>query len=171
MNVVSCFAASWSLATPTSRSKKRRTRNPCPPSDPWRHSCDITLDANQLWCQSHDGHLKTRKFWNVKPKEVLRRQCSWKWTTVLLQSTVTYTERSERKCCVLLKSSFARYSVCDVMTFRIENKAKIGPQPALVIALRPQTPKHIRGGWSHYTDTSKPVDDNGAQNMVTVRFP
>jgi hypothetical protein len=31
----------------------------------------------------------------------------------------------------------------------------------LVIALRPQTPKHIRGGWSHYTDTSKPVDGNG----------
>jgi hypothetical protein len=27
-----------------------------------------------------------------------------------------------------------------------------------VIALRPQTPKRIRGGWSHYTDTSKPVD-------------
>jgi hypothetical protein len=28
----------------------------------------------------------------------------------------------------------------------------------LVIALRPQTPKRIRGGWSHYTDTSEPVD-------------
>jgi hypothetical protein len=28
----------------------------------------------------------------------------------------------------------------------------------LVIALRPQTPKNIRGGWSHYTDTSEPVD-------------
>jgi hypothetical protein len=28
----------------------------------------------------------------------------------------------------------------------------------LVIALRPQTPKHIKGGWSHYTDTSQPVD-------------
>jgi hypothetical protein len=28
----------------------------------------------------------------------------------------------------------------------------------LVIALRPQTPKHIRTGWSHYTDTSEPVD-------------
>jgi hypothetical protein len=28
----------------------------------------------------------------------------------------------------------------------------------LVIALRPQTPKHIRGSWSHYTDTSEPVD-------------
>jgi hypothetical protein len=28
----------------------------------------------------------------------------------------------------------------------------------LVFALRPQTPKHIRGGWSHYTDTSEPVD-------------
>jgi hypothetical protein len=28
----------------------------------------------------------------------------------------------------------------------------------LVIALRPQTPKHIRGGWSHYTDTNEPVD-------------
>jgi hypothetical protein len=39
----------------------------------------------------------------------------------------------------------------------------------LVIALRPQTPKHIRGGWSHYTDTSESVDDNGAQNMVHVQ--
>jgi hypothetical protein len=29
----------------------------------------------------------------------------------------------------------------------------------LVIALRPQTPKHIRCGWSHYTDTSEPVDE------------
>jgi hypothetical protein len=38
----------------------------------------------------------------------------------------------------------------------------------LVIVLRPQTPKHIMGGWSHYTYTSKPVDGNGAQNMVTV---
>jgi hypothetical protein len=28
----------------------------------------------------------------------------------------------------------------------------------LVIALRPQTPKHTRGGWSHYADTSEPVD-------------
>jgi hypothetical protein len=33
--------------------------------------------------------------------------------------------------------------------------------------LRPQTPKHIRGGWSHYTDTREPVD--GAQNIVTVQ--
>jgi hypothetical protein len=39
----------------------------------------------------------------------------------------------------------------------------------LVIALRPQTPKHIRGGWSHYIDTSEPVDGNGAENMVTVQ--
>jgi hypothetical protein len=39
----------------------------------------------------------------------------------------------------------------------------------LVIALRPQTPKNIRGSWSHYTDTSEPVDGNGAQNMVTVQ--
>jgi hypothetical protein len=37
----------------------------------------------------------------------------------------------------------------------------------LVIALRLQTPKYIRGGWSHYTDTSEPVDGNGAQNVVT----
>jgi hypothetical protein len=28
----------------------------------------------------------------------------------------------------------------------------------LIIALRPQTPKHIRGGWSHSTDTSEAVD-------------
>jgi hypothetical protein len=40
----------------------------------------------------------------------------------------------------------------------------------LVIALRPQTPKHLRSGWSHYTDTSEPVDGNGAQNMVTVQY-
>jgi hypothetical protein len=39
----------------------------------------------------------------------------------------------------------------------------------LVIALRPQTPKHIRGGWSHYTDTREPVDGNGAQNTVTIQ--
>jgi hypothetical protein len=38
---------------------------------------------------------------------------------------------------------------------------------SLVIALRPQTPKHIKGGWSH-TDTSEPVDGNMDQNMVTV---
>jgi hypothetical protein len=28
----------------------------------------------------------------------------------------------------------------------------------LVFALHPQTRKHIWGGWSHYTDTSEPVD-------------
>jgi hypothetical protein len=39
-----------------------------------------------------------------------------------------------------------------------------GTLKSLVIALRPQTPKHIRGGWSHYTDTSKPVAGNGAHN-------
>jgi hypothetical protein len=39
----------------------------------------------------------------------------------------------------------------------------------LVIALRAQTPKHIKGGWSHYTDTSEPVDGDWAQNMVTVQ--
>jgi hypothetical protein len=38
-----------------------------------------------------------------------------------------------------------------------------------VIALCPQAPKYIRGRWSHYTDTSEPVDGNGAQNMVTVQ--
>jgi hypothetical protein len=25
----------------------------------------------------------------------------------------------------------------------------------IVIALRPHTPKHIRGGWSHYTDSER----------------
>jgi hypothetical protein len=40
---------------------------------------------------------------------------------------------------------------------------------SLVIALRPQTPMHIKGGWPHYTDTSEPVDGNRAQNMVTVQ--
>jgi hypothetical protein len=45
-----------------------------------------------------------------------------------------------------------------------------------MVALRPQTPKPIRGGWSYYADTSKPVVGYGntlcygAQNMVTVQF-
>jgi hypothetical protein len=39
----------------------------------------------------------------------------------------------------------------------------------LVIAFRTRTPKYVRGSWSHYTDTSEPVDGNGAQNMVTVK--
>jgi hypothetical protein len=34
----------------------------------------------------------------------------------------------------------------------------------------PQKPKHVRGGWLHCTDTSEPVDGNGAENMVTVQF-
>jgi hypothetical protein len=39
-----------------------------------------------------------------------------------------------------------------------------------VIALRPQTPKRIRGGWSHYTDTSEPVDGGvGTLRLWTTR--
>jgi hypothetical protein len=45
----------------------------------------------------------------------------------------------------------------------------VGVGVGLVVALRPQTPEHIRGDWSHYTDTSEPVVGNGAQNMVTVQ--
>jgi hypothetical protein len=30
-----------------------------------------------------------------------------------------------------------------------------------MVALHPHTPKHIRDGWSHYTDTSKPVEVMG----------
>jgi hypothetical protein len=30
-----------------------------------------------------------------------------------------------------------------------------------MVALRPHTPKHIKGGWSHYTDTSEPVEVMG----------
>jgi hypothetical protein len=30
-----------------------------------------------------------------------------------------------------------------------------------MVALRPHTSKHIRGGWSHYTDTSEPVEVMG----------
>jgi hypothetical protein len=40
-------------------------------------------------------------------------------------------------------------------------------QVTLVVALRPQTPKHIRGGWSHYIDTSEPVD--GGVQLWTTR--
>jgi hypothetical protein len=38
----------------------------------------------------------------------------------------------------------------------------------LVIALRPQTPKHIRGGLSHYTDTSEPVDGNQGLKIINT---
>jgi hypothetical protein len=38
-----------------------------------------------------------------------------------------------------------------------------------MVALRQHTPKRTRGDWSHYTDTSEPVDGYGAQNMVTVQ--
>jgi hypothetical protein len=37
------------------------------------------------------------------------------------------------------------------------------------VMLGTQTPKHIRGGWSHNTDTSKPVDGKmGALNGQSV---
>jgi hypothetical protein len=37
----------------------------------------------------------------------------------------------------------------------------------LNIALRPQAPKHFRGGRSHYPDTSEPVVGYGTNNTVT----
>jgi hypothetical protein len=37
-----------------------------------------------------------------------------------------------------------------------------------VFALLPQTSKHIRGGWSHYADTSEPVVGYGANNVFIV---
>jgi hypothetical protein len=42
-------------------------------------------------------------------------------------------------------------------------------QRVWVTALCLHTLKHIRGGWSHYTDTSDSVDRNGAQNIFTVQ--
>jgi hypothetical protein len=30
-----------------------------------------------------------------------------------------------------------------------------------MVVLRPHTPTHIRGGWSHYTDKSEPVEVMG----------
>jgi hypothetical protein len=38
-----------------------------------------------------------------------------------------------------------------------------------MVALHPHTPKHIRGGWSHYTDTSEPVDSYGTPHIVIVQ--
>jgi hypothetical protein len=52
------------------------------------------------------------------------------------------------------------YSDISIRRLKKEKRAvqslKIGL--VLVIALRPQTLKDIRGGWSHYTDTSEPVE-------------
>jgi hypothetical protein len=47
-----------------------------------------------------------------------------------------------------------------LMHFPVSVVCEVSHLSGLVIALRPQTPKHIRGGWSHYTDTSEPVDGN-----------
>jgi hypothetical protein len=44
-----------------------------------------------------------------------------------------------------------------------------GRKKERMVALRPHTLKHIRGGWLYYTDTGEPVDGYGAQNMVTVQ--
>jgi hypothetical protein len=44
-----------------------------------------------------------------------------------------------------------------------------GKEKERMVALRPHTPKRFRDGWTHYTDTSEPVDSYGAQNMVTVQ--
>jgi hypothetical protein len=49
-------------------------------------------------------------------------------------------------------------ALCTV-TYSIQRKGKLD-------ALRPQTPQRIRGGWSHYTDTSEPVVGYGATNMA-----
>jgi hypothetical protein len=38
-----------------------------------------------------------------------------------------------------------------------------------MVALHPHTPKHIRGCWSHYTDTSEPVYGYGTQHIVIVQ--
>jgi hypothetical protein len=38
-----------------------------------------------------------------------------------------------------------------------------------MVALHPHTPKHIRGSWSQYTDTSEPVNGHVEHNMVTVQ--
>jgi hypothetical protein len=37
------------------------------------------------------------------------------------------------------------------------------------VVLRLQTPKHIKGGWSHYSDISGPVVGYVANNMVNVQ--
>jgi hypothetical protein len=59
--------------------------------------------------------------------------------------------------------------VGEVRRFAVGTGQHCGCWFGLVIALHLQTPKHIRGGWSRYTDTSEPVDSNGAQNMVSVQ--
>jgi hypothetical protein len=56
------------------------------------------------------------------------------------------------------------------MTVKKLTQGKTGdpaPDSGLVIALRPQTPKHIKGGWSHYTDTSEPADGAAGHIILT----
>jgi hypothetical protein len=46
-------------------------------------------------------------------------------------------------------------AILTAMTLSRENEDD--DDQVLVTALHPQTPKHIRGGWSRYTDTSEPL--------------
>jgi hypothetical protein len=62
-----------------------------------------------------------------------------------------------------------RYGSLGICNFRKMLLLHVMTGFVLVVALRPQTPEHITGSWSHYTDTSEPVDGNGAQNVVTVQ--
>jgi hypothetical protein len=64
-----------------------------------------------------------------------------------------------------IQTSLFAYQMCSVKLKTVGKKVIKVVQIKLirglfcfVIALRPQTPKHIRGGWSQYTDTSEPVD-------------
>jgi hypothetical protein len=63
----------------------------------------------------------------------------------------------------------------EILMVRVRERVGLGGRGdylgvSLVIVLRPHTPKHIRGGWSHYTDTSEPVAGYGARIMVIVQY-
>jgi ammonia channel protein AmtB len=87
---------------------------------------------------------------------------------------------------ILLQCSSARVLLRTAQVASAKSRKNIGPMVSrlqgalgigfvawvlvgLVIALHPQTPKHLRDLWSYYTDTSERVDCNGTQNMVTVQ--
>jgi hypothetical protein len=66
---------------------------------------------------------------------------------------------SNQRWPIAASRSLGLRGVSEVLVSPLEAFASAKAQSiGLVSALRPQTPKHIRGGWSHYTDTSEPVD-------------
>jgi hypothetical protein len=85
------------------------------------------------------------------------------YTKYCYQCDSTLDNNCQEKWDDRLSTNQEKYKECKLWDakFCVKVTGMWGGKIGLIIALRQQTLKHIRGGWSHYTDTSKPADGNG----------